>query len=56
MLLVEDNQELREFLRCIFSPMYRVTKRSEALKYLPKYYYLDLMPDGIEMTMNCVRI
>ena len=24
MLLVEDNQELREFLRSIFSPMYRV--------------------------------
>ena len=40
MLLVEDNQELREFLRSIFSPMYRVVEAadgkegaSKALKY-----------------------
>ena len=29
MLLVEDNQELREFLRSIFSPMYRVVEAAD---------------------------
>ena len=60
MLLVEDNQELREFLRSIFSPMYRVVEAadgkegaSKALKYLPDIIISDVMmpeKDGIEMT------
>lgn len=46
MLLVEDNQELRSFLRSIFASTYRVVEASEgmegwskALKYLPDNYY-----------------
>lgn len=60
MLLVEDNQELRQFLRSIFSPMYRVVEAadglegwSKALKYLPDIIISDVMmpeKDGIEMT------
>ena len=60
MLLVEDNQELREFLRSIFTPMYRVVEAadgmegwSKALKYLPDIIISDVMmpeKDGIEMT------
>lgn len=60
MLLVEDNRELREFLRSIFIPMYRVVEaadgvegQSKALKYLPDIIISDVMmpeKDGIEMT------
>ncbi len=60
MLLVEDNQELREFLRSIFSSMYRVVEAADgregankALKYLPDIIISDVMmpeKDGIEMT------
>ena len=60
MLLVEDNQELREFLRSIFTPMYRVVEAADgregankALKYLPDIIISDVMmpeKDGIEMT------
>ena len=60
MLLVEDNQELREFLRSIFAPVYRVVEAadgmegwSKALKYLPDIIISDVMmpeKDGIEMT------
>ena len=60
MLLVEDNQELREFLRSIFTPMYRVVEAADgmegwnkALKYLPDIVISDVMmpeKDGIEMT------
>lgn len=60
MLLVEDNQELRVFLRSIFSPIYRVIEaadgvegRDKALKYLPDIIISDVMmpeKDGIEMT------
>ncbi len=44
MLLVEDNQELREFLRSIFSPMYRVVeaadgKEGQASFEVPAGYY-----------------
>ncbi len=60
MLLVEDNQELREFLRSIFTPMYRVVEAADgmegwnkALKYLPDIVISDVMmpeKDGIKMT------
>lgn len=60
MLLVEDNQELRTFLRSIFSSTYRVVEAvdgmegwSKALKYLPDIIISDVMmpeKDGIEMT------
>lgn len=60
MLLVEDNQELREFLRSIFAPVYRVVEAADgmegwtkALKYLPDIIISDVMmpeKDGIEMT------
>ena len=60
MLLVEDNQELREFLRSIFTLMYRVVEAADgregankALKYLPDIIISDVMmpeKDGIEMT------
>ncbi|WP_374049395.1 two-component regulator propeller domain-containing protein [uncultured Bacteroides sp.] len=60
MLLVEDNQELRGFLRSIFSTMYRVVEAADgveggrkALKYLPDIIISDVMmpeKDGIEMT------
>ena len=60
MLLVEDNQELREFLRSIFTPVYRVVEAADgmegwrkALKYLPDIIISDVMmpeKDGIEMT------
>ena len=60
MLLVEDNQELRSFLRSIFASTYRVVEASEgmegwskALKYLPDIIISDVMmpeKDGIEMT------
>ena len=60
MLLVEDNQELRSFLRRIFASTYRVVEASEgmegwskALKYLPDIIISDVMmpeKDGIEMT------
>ena len=60
MLLVEDNQELRTFLRTIFSPVYRVIEAvdgmdgwSKALKFVPDIIISDVMmpeKDGIEMT------
>lgn len=60
MLLVEDNQELREFLRSIFISTYRVVEAADgvegldkALKYLPDIIISDVMmpnKDGIEMT------
>ena len=60
MLLVEDNQELRVFLRTIFSPTYRVVEAadgmegwSKALKFVPDIIISDVMmpeKDGIEMT------
>lgn len=60
MLLVEDNQELRSFLRSIFSSTYRVIEacdglqgRDKALKYIPDIIISDVMmpeKDGMEMT------
>lgn len=60
MLLVEDNQELRTFLRSIFASTYRVVEAadgmegwSKALKFLPDIIISDVMmpeKDGIEMT------
>ncbi|WP_071147055.1 hybrid sensor histidine kinase/response regulator transcription factor [Bacteroides ihuae] len=60
MLLVEDNSELRLFLRSIFSSAYTVVEAvngmegwSKALKYLPDMIISDVMmpeKDGIEMT------
>ena len=60
MLLVEDNQELRVFLRSIFASNYRVVEAadgmegwSKALKYVPDIIISDVMmpeKDGIEMT------
>ena len=60
MLLVEDNLELRVFLRGIFSSIYRVVEAAngveglnKALKYLPDIIISDVMmpeKDGIEMT------
>ncbi|MBB4045155.1 signal transduction histidine kinase/ligand-binding sensor domain-containing protein/DNA-binding response OmpR family regulator [Bacteroides reticulotermitis] len=60
MLLVEDNQELRNFLRSLFSSTYRVIEAvdgidgwSKALKYLPDIIISDVMmpgKDGIELT------
>ena len=60
MLLGEDNQELRSFLRSIFASTYRVVEASDgmegwskALKYLPDIIISDVMmpeKDGIEMT------
>ena len=60
MLLVEDNQELRAFLKSIFLSSYRVIEASDgmegwtkALKYLPDIIISDVMmpeKDGIEMT------
>jgi DNA-binding response OmpR family regulator/anti-sigma regulatory factor (Ser/Thr protein kinase) len=59
MLLVEDNQELRNFLRSIFSLKFKVIEAadgmegwSKALKFLPDIIISDvIMPekDGIEM-------
>lgn len=60
MLLVEDNSELRLFLRSIFSSEYRVVEAgngmegwSKALKFLPDIIISDVMmpeKDGIAMT------
>nr|WP_320057697.1 two-component regulator propeller domain-containing protein [uncultured Bacteroides sp.] len=60
MLLVEDNSELRFFLRTIFASTYNVVEAadgmegwSKALKYLPDMIISDVMmpeKDGIEMT------
>ena len=60
MLLVEDNQELRTFLRTIFSSTYRVVEAADglegwnkALKFVPDIIISDVMmpeKDGIEMT------
>lgn len=60
MLLVEDNQELRSFLRSIFAQTYRVVEAtdgleglSKALQFLPDIIISDVMmpqKDGIEMT------
>ena len=60
MLLVEDNQELRVFLRSIFASNYRVVEAadgmegwSKALKYVPDIIISDVMmpeKNGIEMT------
>ena len=60
MLLVEDNSELRIFLRSIFSSEYRIVEAadgmegwSKALKFLPDIIISDVMmpeKDGIAMT------
>lgn len=60
MLLVEDNSELRLFLRSIFSAEYRIVEAadgmegwSKALKFLPDIIISDVMmpeKDGIAMT------
>jgi DNA-binding response OmpR family regulator len=60
MLLVEDNAELRIFLRSIFSPEYRIVEAADgmegcdkALKLLPDIIISDVMmpeKDGIAMT------
>lgn len=60
MLLVEDNAELRIFLRSIFSPEYRIVEAADgmegcdkALKFLPDIIISDVMmpeKDGIAMT------
>lgn len=60
MLLVEDNAELRTFLRSIFSQDYRVVEAADgaeglekALKFVPDIIVSDVMmpgKDGIEMT------
>ncbi|WP_321333012.1 two-component regulator propeller domain-containing protein [uncultured Bacteroides sp.] len=60
MLLVEDNSELRLFLRSVFSQTYRVVEAvdgmegwSKALKYLPDIIISDVMmpeKDGIQLT------
>lgn len=60
MLLVEDNAELRTFLRSIFSSEYRIVEAadgmeglSKALKFLPDIIISDVMmpeKDGIAMT------
>lgn len=59
MLLVEDNQELRHFLRSIFAPKFKVVEAvngmegwSKALKFLPDIIISDVMmpeKDGIDM-------
>ena len=59
MLLVEDNSELRLFLRSIFAPEYRIVEAadgmqgwSKALKFLPDIIVSDVMmpeKDGISM-------
>ena len=59
MLLVEDNQELRSFLRTVFSSVYRVIEAkdgmegwSKALKFVPDIIISDVMmpeKDGIEL-------
>lgn len=59
MLLVEDNQELRHFLRSIFSSKFKVIEAvngveglDKALKFLPDIIISDVMmpeKDGIEM-------
>ena len=63
MLLVEDNQELREFLRSIFSPMYRVVEAADgregankALKYLPDIIISDVMMPEMTGTEMCLQI
>jgi len=60
MLLVEDNLELRFFLRSIFSPVFNVIEAadgmegwSKALKFVPDIIISDVMmpeKDGIELT------
>jgi len=60
MLLIEDNAELRYFLRSIFSSTYQVIEASDgkdgyekALKYVPDMIISDVMmpeKDGIELT------
>lgn len=62
MLLVEDNSELRLFLRSIFASEYRVVEAvdgvqglSKALKFLPDIIISDVMmpeKDGISMTRD----
>ena len=59
MLLVEDNLELRTFLRTIFSPAYRILEASDgqegyekALQFVPDIIISDIMmprKDGIEL-------
>ena len=59
MLLVEDNQELRTFLRTLFNSSYRVIEAkdgmegwSKALQFVPDFIISDLMmpeKDGIEL-------
>lgn len=60
MLLVEDNSELRTFLRSIFTSEYRIVEAADgleglnkALKFMPDIIISDVMmpeKDGIEMT------
>ncbi|MFA6812942.1 MAG: two-component regulator propeller domain-containing protein [Bacteroidaceae bacterium] len=60
MLIVEDNRDLRCFLRTVFCPFYRVVEAvngfeglNRALKYIPDIIISDVMMpeiDGIEMT------
>ena len=62
MLVVEDNSELRLFLRSIFADDFKVVDAADgvegyekALKYLPDIIISDVMmprKDGIEMTKN----
>ncbi|WP_373846859.1 response regulator, partial [Bacteroides heparinolyticus] len=62
MLLVEDNSELRLFLRTVFASEYRVVEAvdgvqgmSKALKFLPDIIISDVMmpeKDGISMTRD----
>lgn len=62
MLLVEDNSELRLFLRSIFASEYRIVEAvdgmqglSKALKFLPDIIVSDVMmpeKDGISMTRD----
>ena len=66
MLLVEDNAELRIFLRSIFSPEYRIVEAADgmegcdkALKLLPDIIISDVMmpeKDGIAMTRELREI
>lgn len=65
LLIVEDNAELRSFLRSIFSSSFRVVEAvdgldgwNKALKFLPDFIISDVMmpeKDGIELTRDLKR-